>query len=302
MKRTHTRRYVKRRKNEKSRFFSNKDGLSHDQGSGRSFFQPKLEVGDPADFSEREADTMADHVVDHTKNTKAGASEGNAVQRQEKKMEEPAAKRIQRQADKKEEPAAKRIQRQPDKKEEPAAKLIQRQPEKKEKPAPKIIRRQKKEEEKPAAKIIQRQADEKKKPAAKLIQRQPDKKEEPVQPKLNAGHSGGFSNMPANTIQAKPKAVKSGARFETMVWETKGMGMALPDDIRAEMEGKFHSDFSQVRIHTGEKAELMTNMIDAQAFTHGYDIYFNAGKYQPNTTEGKRLLAHELTHVVQQKG
>ena len=78
--------------------------------------------------------------------------------------------------------------------------------------------------------------------------------------------------------------------------------MALPDDIRTEMEGKFNADFSKVRVHTGDKAVVMTNMLKAQAFTHGFDIYFNAGKYQPNTSLGKHLLAHELTHVVQQKG
>jgi hypothetical protein len=78
--------------------------------------------------------------------------------------------------------------------------------------------------------------------------------------------------------------------------------MALPNDILKAMEGEFKTDFSKVRIHIGEKAIQMTNMIQAHAFTHGYDIYFNAGRYQPYTSSGKRLLAHELTHVVQQKG
>ena len=76
----------------------------------------------------------------------------------------------------------------------------------------------------------------------------------------------------------------------------------LPDDILAEMESKFKFDFSRVRIHTGKEAMMLSEAIKAQAFTHGYDIYFNRGKFAPYTTSGKELLAHELAHVIQQKG
>ena len=76
--------------------------------------------------------------------------------------------------------------------------------------------------------------------------------------------------------------------------------MPLPEDIRAAMEAQFECDFTKVRIHTGEDAVRMTQILKAHAFTQGYDIYFNAGRYQPYTTIGQELLAHELTHVVQQ--
>ena len=71
---------------------------------------------------------------------------------------------------------------------------------------------------------------------------------------------------------------------------------------QSEMEQKFHADFKQVRIHSDSEAASMCDSIHAQAFAHGYDIYFNSGKYNPASSGGKELLAHELAHVVQQKG
>jgi len=79
-----------------------------------------------------------------------------------------------------------------------------------------------------------------------------------------------------------------------------GKGRSLSKNTQAEMESSFKTDFSDVNIHTDQKAVKMNKELGAQAFTHGKDVYFNAGKYNPDTTEGKRLLAHELTHVVQQ--
>ena len=68
----------------------------------------------------------------------------------------------------------------------------------------------------------------------------------------------------------------------------------------AEMESNFGTDFSNVRIHTDSEAQHMSQEVGAQAFTHGSDIYFNEGKYNPDSKEGKHLLAHELTHTIQQ--
>ena len=66
------------------------------------------------------------------------------------------------------------------------------------------------------------------------------------------------------------------------------------------MEASFGVDFSGVNIHTGQDAMAMNKAFNALAFTHGQDIYFNSGKFSPDSTAGKHLLAHELTHVVQQ--
>lgn len=81
-----------------------------------------------------------------------------------------------------------------------------------------------------------------------------------------------------------------------------GAGQPLSGDIRAEMEHAFGADFSGVNIHTDADAVQMNKKLHSQAFTRGKDIFFNEGKYRPETSEGKRLLAHELAHVVQQCG
>jgi hypothetical protein len=81
---------------------------------------------------------------------------------------------------------------------------------------------------------------------------------------------------------------------------SKGDGFPLPKNTRVRMEGAFGADFSNVRIHTDSRAERMNQSVQAHAFTHGSDIYFNSGKYDTTNTAGQKLLAHELTHVVQQ--
>ena len=81
---------------------------------------------------------------------------------------------------------------------------------------------------------------------------------------------------------------------------SKGGGDPLPEDTLTHMEDNIGADFGNVRVHTGGEAVQMNQELGAQAFTHGSDIYFNQGKYQPETSQGKHLLAHELTHTVQQ--
>ncbi|WP_282080563.1 eCIS core domain-containing protein [Aquimarina algiphila] len=88
--------------------------------------------------------------------------------------------------------------------------------------------------------------------------------------------------------------------FESKLHASKGGGNSMSRKTRTQMESAFGADFSNVRIHTDSDAEGMSNQVQAHAFTHGRDIYFNKGTYQPEQKEGTRLLAHELTHVVQQ--
>ncbi len=83
--------------------------------------------------------------------------------------------------------------------------------------------------------------------------------------------------------------------------KTSGRGNTLPENTLSEMNSFFTENFSDVRIHTDKESEKMNNDLHAQAFTHGNDIYFNEGKYDPDSESGKHLLAHELTHVVQQQ-
>jgi hypothetical protein len=78
-------------------------------------------------------------------------------------------------------------------------------------------------------------------------------------------------------------------------------GSRLDEDTRALMETRFGESFAEVRIHTGYHADRIARDLDARAFTFGQDIVFAEGEFAPGTGEGRRLLAHELTHVVQQR-
>jgi hypothetical protein len=82
----------------------------------------------------------------------------------------------------------------------------------------------------------------------------------------------------------------------------KGNGETLSPVTNQFMSNSFGNDFSGVHIHTDSNALQMNQKLGARAFTVGNDIYFNEGQYNPNSVEGKHLLAHELTHVVQQNG
>ncbi|WP_414552398.1 eCIS core domain-containing protein [Anabaena sp. CCY 0017] len=90
--------------------------------------------------------------------------------------------------------------------------------------------------------------------------------------------------------------------LESRLASQKGSGSPLDEQTRSFMEPRFGNDFSSVRVHTDSSSVQMNQELGAQAFTHGQDVYFGAGKYNPGVDDGKRLLAHELTHVVQQTG
>lgn len=100
---------------------------------------------------------------------------------------------------------------------------------------------------------------------------------------------------PGSSQIAKPS-------IESRLSSSKGSGSPLPENTRKEFESSFGANFSEVRIHNNSAAVQMNKDLSAQAFTHGNDIYFNAGKYDTDSSTGKHLLAHELTHTVQQNG
>jgi hypothetical protein len=80
----------------------------------------------------------------------------------------------------------------------------------------------------------------------------------------------------------------------------QGRGSVLPDTVRSFMEPRFNADFSAVRIHTDGHAQALARSVSAKAFTVGRDVVFGAGEFAPATEGGLRLIAHELTHVIQQ--
>lgn len=90
--------------------------------------------------------------------------------------------------------------------------------------------------------------------------------------------------------------------LEKRLRASQGKGQPLPEETRSFMEPRFGADFSQVRVHTDSEAAQMNRAINAQAFTHRQDIYFAADKYHPASKVGQQLVAHELTHVMQQTG
>ena len=115
------------------------------------------------------------------------------------------------------------------------------------------------------------------------VQRQLEEEEEFVQTK---GHIG-------QTPEVTPA-------IEYRIQTLRDGGQPLRESVRAFFEPRFGFDFSQIRLHTGTRATNAARELNAQAFTIGQDIYFDDSYYQPNTKQGQQLLAHELTHTIQQ--
>ena len=82
----------------------------------------------------------------------------------------------------------------------------------------------------------------------------------------------------------------------------RGNGSALPSAVRTGMESRVGFEFDAVRVHTDSNAGHLARAVNARAFTVGSDIVFGSGEYSPESKDGQKLLAHELTHVVQQTG
>ena len=137
-----------------------------------------------------------------------------------------------------------------------------------------------------------------------------------VHPKLEMTEPGDYDEQEAdavaNTIAAGGKisrkisgggsgtsGINVSHQMERQLNQLRGGGQAMPTGLRNMMESGFGQDFSHVRLHTDSEAANLSSSIHAKAFTHGNDIYFNQGQFSPNTSEGQKLMAHELTHVVQ---
>ena len=103
-------------------------------------------------------------------------------------------------------------------------------------------------------------------------------------------------------VQAKQESnpITAPPHVSSKIKQTSGRGNVLPQNSLHEMNSAFGVDFSDVKVHHDHEAAVMNKQLHALAFTNGSDIYFNEGKYDPHSQEGKFLLAHELTHVVQQ--
>lgn len=134
---------------------------------------------------------------------------------------------------------------------------------------------------------------EKEKMAKGNIQKQVDPKKEKEKAMMGAAAMQRKPETGSGSHQASPQ-------LSSRIEQSAGGGRAMSSKTITEMGSSFGLDFSSVSIHTDASAADMNKELGAQAFTHGRDIYFNSGKYNPETSAGKFLLAHELTHVVQQ--
>ena len=89
---------------------------------------------------------------------------------------------------------------------------------------------------------------------------------------------------------------------EEAIQRARGSGRPLDSGLRVQMESAFGTDFANVRIHTDAEADTLNRTLGARAFTTSQDIFFRQGEYSSGSSKGQELLAHELTHVVQQTG
>lgn len=278
-------------------FFQKAGGEVTEATEQSTFFAPKIDpiqakftVNQPGDVYEQEADAMAEKVV------KQPAAATPSVQRMSGKKEEEIHKmsephkeeEIQKVSDTPKE-EDKQLHRKPEAhKEEEIQKMattpkeedkqLQREPE-----AHKDEEIQKKPTQKEEDQSIHRMSSPHKEEDIHKKADHEEKKE--IQTKATNGSGSGVNPAVAQSIQ-----------------NSKGGGSSLPKQTEKEMSQAFGYDFSSVRVHTDSESEHLNQELQAQAFTTGKDIYFNEGKYNPENQEGKKLLAHELTHVVQQGG
>ncbi len=124
--------------------------------------------------------------------------------------------------------------------------------------------------------------------------------ESPSEMDLNTAANPGIQRSMAQKSSNSEKGGEASPKLGHQLNESKGSGQALSDLTKSRMEPAFGTDFSGTRLHTGDEAVQMNKDLNSQAFTSGNDIYFNQNKYNPETKEGDSLLAHELTHTIQQ--
>jgi CHASE3 domain sensor protein len=129
-----------------------------------------------------------------------------------------------------------------------------------------------------------------KKPEISTLQRQEIHQKRRVQMKSANQHQSAEANM-ASTQD-----------LEGSIQQAQGSGQPISDKVRQPLEQEFGADFSGVKIHTNAQSDQLNKSIQARAFTTGQNVFFRQGAYDPGSQSGQKLLAHELTHVVQQNG
>jgi len=294
--------------------------------------QAKLKIGTPGDKYEQEADRVAKEVVSQPgpavtrqvdedqeaqtsplvtkitplirrsslededevqeKSIRRQEDEEQELQSQPREDEEPVQSQIISRQTAEDEVREKSIRRQEDEEQE-----LQSQPREDEEPVQSQIISRQTDADEIQEKLIRRQEDEEQE-----LQSQPQEDEEPVQSQIISRQTA-EDEVREKMIQRQNNQSAGGLSpaAENAIRGIKGSGRPLPNETRSFMESRFGADFNPVRIHTDSRADTLAGSMNAKAFTLGSDIAFKSGHYAPETSAGKTLLAHELTHVVQQK-
>jgi Domain of unknown function (DUF4157) len=150
--------------------------------------------------------------------------------------------------------------------------------------------------------------------ATDAAERQADEVAHQVMRQLRSGGAGEFDGIDSEG-PALQRAVSAHGGLEApigleggevssqlagSIQSERGRGHALPTTLRQPFEQAFGADLSAVRVHHDDRSSELNRAVSARAFTIGSDIFLGASQYQPSTTSGQELLAHELTHTIQQ--
>ncbi|MFL6278334.1 MAG: DUF4157 domain-containing protein [Blastocatellia bacterium] len=154
----------------------------------------------------------------------------------------------------------------------------------------------------PPAAHIQRQPSPETEDEEKLIQRKPLAAS--ITPLVQRQELAEKEDEEEKPVQRRGvgTVTSAGASVERGIEQARASGQQLPDPLRARMEQAFGADFSRVRVHADSESDHLNRALQAKAFTTGQDLFFRRGDYNPDSRKGQELIAHELTHVVQQSG
>ena len=229
-----------------------------------AFIQAKLNVGKPGDKYEVEADTVADKVV--------SKQQGGVLGGDSTFFSPTVTPTVQKQEDTEvqEKSIAQNIT--------PTVQLAPAEEEVQSKEEENVQAKEDEEVQRKEEENVQAKEDEE-------VQR---KEEENVQAKED--------EVQAKLSVSTPKKTNLSSRIKS----AKGKGSEMPSALKSNMESGFGADFSGVRIHTGSDSVQMNKDLGAKAFTNKNDIFFNEGKFSPDSKDGQTLIAHELTHTIQQ--
>lgn len=260
--------------------------------------QARMHVGAAGDRFEVEADRTADRVVNGNGSSVLVNNVSRIVQRLPAKNDEPE---VQAKAHAKEEQVQAKASGEEDvqakAEEEPQVKGQTDEEKVQAKATEEKVAQSRSEPEELRAQAVEKEQELQKAEAEKQEPEEVQSKalapEEEVQAK-----SGDKEEVQARGGVLAPRPVPE--VLSRQIQASRGLGNPLPENVRDRMGRAFGADMSGIRIHTDAAAVLLTQSLKAQAFTVGSDIYFGEGKFSPGTRGGEHLLAHELTHTVQQ--